>query len=81
MPEHLTAEKKLWGNLVQHCGSAGKESAHNAGELGSISGLGRSPGERKGYCGLENSTDCMSMGSQRSRTGLSNVHVLTLGDL
>ena len=31
------------------CGSAGKESACNAGDLGSIPGLGRSPGERKGY--------------------------------
>ena len=26
------------------CGSAGKESAYSAGDLGSISGLGRSPG-------------------------------------
>jgi len=31
------------------CGLAGKESACNAGDLGSIPGLGRSPGERKGY--------------------------------
>ena len=31
------------------CGSAGKESACNAGGLGLISGLGRSPGEGKGY--------------------------------
>ena len=31
------------------CGSAGKESACNVGDLGSISGLGRSPGEEKGY--------------------------------
>ena len=49
------------------CGSAGKESAHNAGDLGSFPGLGRCPGEGKGYplqyCGLENSMD--SMGSQR----------------
>ena len=30
------------------CGSAGKESACNAGELGSIPGLGRSPGEGHG---------------------------------
>ena len=48
------------------CGSAGKESACNAGALGSIPGLGRSPGEGKGYplqySGLEN-----SMGSQRVR--------------
>ena len=31
------------------CGSAGKESACNAGDLDSIPGLGRSPGEGKGY--------------------------------
>ena len=31
------------------CGSAGKESAWNMGDLGSIPGLGRSPGEGKGY--------------------------------
>ena len=31
------------------CGSAGKESACNAGDLGSIPTLGRSPGEGKGY--------------------------------
>ena len=42
-------------------GSDGKESACNAGDPGSISGLGRSPGEGNGnplqyYC-LENSTD------------------------
>ena len=44
------------------CGSAGKESACNAGDLGSIPGLGRSPGERNGYSlqysGLENSSLC-----------------------
>ena len=42
-------------------GSAGKESACNVGDLGSIPGLGRSPGEGKGYplqyAGLENSMD------------------------
>ena len=30
-------------------GSAGKESSCNAGDLGLIPGLGRSPGEGKGY--------------------------------
>ena len=30
-------------------GSAGKESACNAGDLGSTAGLGRSPGEGAGY--------------------------------
>ena len=42
-------------------GSAGKESAYNVGELVSIPGLGRSPGEGKShplqYSGLENSMD------------------------
>ena len=41
------------------CGSAGKKSTCNVGDLGSIPGLGRFPGERKGYplwySGLENS--------------------------
>ena len=31
------------------CGSAGKESTCNVGDLGLIPGLGRSPGEGKGY--------------------------------
>ena len=31
------------------CGSAGKESAFDVGDLGLIPGLGRSPGEGKGY--------------------------------
>ena len=31
------------------CGSAGKEPTCNAGDLGLIPGLGRSPGEGKGY--------------------------------
>ena len=34
---------------VLYCGSAGKESTCNEGDLGSILGLGRSPGEGKGY--------------------------------
>ena len=48
------------------CGSSGKESSCNAGDLGLISGLGRSPGEGKGYplqySGLENSMDCIVHG-------------------
>jgi len=31
------------------CGSAGKESVCNAGDLGSIPGFARSPGEGKDY--------------------------------
>ena len=60
------------------CGSAGKESACNAGDLGSIPGLGRSPGEGKGYplqySGLENSMDCIVHGVAKSRTRLSDFH-------
>ena len=44
-------------------GSAGRESSCNAGDLGLIPELGRSPSEGKGYplqySGLENSTNCM----------------------
>ena len=43
------------------CGSAGKESARNAGDLGLIPGLGRYPGKGRDYLlqysGLENSMD------------------------
>ena len=37
------------GFLGFPCGSAGKESACNDGDVGSIPVLGRSPGEGKGY--------------------------------
>ena len=58
------------------CGSAGKESACNAGDLDSIPGLKRSPGEGKGYplpySGLENSMDCIVYGVAKSQTPLSD---------
>ena len=61
-------------------GSAGKESTCNAGDLGSIPGLGRSPGEEKGYplqySGLESSLDCIVRGVSKSRTRLSNFHFI-----
>ena len=57
------------------CGSAGKESARNAGDLGLIPALGRSPGEGKGYplqySVLENSMDCIVHGVTKSWTRLS----------
>ena len=60
------------------CHSTGKESACNVGDLGSIPGLGRSPGEGKGYalqyCGLENSMDCIVHGFVKSLTWLSDFH-------
>ena len=58
-------------------GTSGKESA-NAGDLGSIPGLGRSPGEGNGhplqYSGLENSVDCIVHGVAKSWTQLNNFH-------
>ena len=54
------------------CDSAGKESACNVGDLGSIPGLGRSPGEGKGYplqySGLENTMNCILRGVAKSWT-------------
>ena len=59
-------------------GSAGKKSACDARDPGSISGLGRSPGEGKSYplqySGLENSMDCTVHGVAKSRTRLSDFH-------
>ena len=59
-------------------GPAGKESARNAGDLGSIPGSGRSPGEGNGYAfqysGLENPMDCIVYGVTRSQTQLSGFH-------
>ena len=47
------------------CSSVGKESTCSAGDLGSVSGLGRSPGERNGnplqYPCLEKSHGLMSL--------------------
>ena len=61
------------------CGSAGKESTCNAGDLGSIPGLGISPGEGKGYpfqySGLENSMDCIVHWVAKSWTGLNDFHL------
>ena len=60
------------------CGSAGKESIYNMGDLGLIPELGRSPGERKGYplqySGLEKSMGCTVHGIGKSQTRLSDFH-------
>ena len=53
-------------------GSDGKASVYNAGDPGSIPGLGRSPGEEKGYpfqySALENSMDSIVHGVTKSWT-------------
>ena len=55
-----------------------KESSYNVGDLGSIPGLGRSPGEGKGYSlrysSLESSMDSIVHGVAKSRTQLSDFH-------
>ena len=58
--------------LGRPSGSAGKECSCNVGDLGSIPGLGKSPGEGNGYplqySGLENSMDCIAHEVAKSRT-------------
>ena len=63
-------------------GSDGKESAHSAGDLGLIPGLGRSPAEGNGYplqySDLENSMDCLVHGVAKSQTRPSDFHFTLL---
>ena len=80
MQETLVLKKILWRRdrlpspvfLGFPGGSAGKESVCNVGDLGSIPGLGRSPGEGNSYplqySGLENSMDCIVNGVAKSQT-------------
>ena len=75
-------EKVSWdGTLGVPCGSVSKESACNAGELGLIPGLGRSPGGGNGnplpYPCLENPLDSGAWwatvhGFTESQTQLNN---------
>ena len=59
-----------------------KESACHVGDLGSIPGLGRSPGEGKGYplqySGMENSIDCIVHEVTKSQTWLSDFHFTSI---
>ena len=68
----------MLGDMGFPGGSESKESACNAGVLGSIPGLGRSPGEGKGsplqYSGLENCMDSKVHEVAKSWTRLSNFH-------
>ena len=81
--------RKIWGflffvlqaytvSLGFPCGPAGRESTCDAGDLGLIPGLGRSPGEGNGYLlqdsGLENSVDCIVHGVTKSQTQLGDFH-------
>ena len=63
-----TSYSSLYHNLLVHLTNI----------YGLIPGLGRSPGEGKGYplqySGLETSMDCVDHGVAKSRTGLSAFH-------
>ena len=88
--KNIYLPKKMYRNIYRSfiyslpAGSDNKESACNAGDLGSIPGLGRCPGEGNGYplqysC-LENSTDrgtwqATVHGVAKSRTWLSDLHL------
>ena len=70
----LSHHKAAFGRGLCICGSAGKESACNMGDLSSIPGLGRSPGEGNSHSSIlaweipwtEESGGLQSMGSQLS---------------
>ena len=66
--------------MLLPCGSAGKESTRNVGDLGSIPELGRSPGEGNSYplqyYGLENSMVYIVHGVVKSRQ-IHMVHWIT----
>ena len=70
MPSSKGSSQPRDRNLGFPGGSAGKESVCNAGDLGLIPGLGRSPGEGNSYLlqnsGLENSMDCIVHGVAKS---------------
>ena len=61
-----------------YCGSVGKESTCNTGDLSLIPVLGGSPRKGKGYplqySGLENSLDCIVHGVTMSQTQLNDFH-------
>ena len=63
---------------IRSGGSAGKEYTCNAGDLGSIPGLGRYPGKGHGYplqySGLKNSMDCTVHRVTKTWTQLSGFH-------
>ena len=63
-------------------GSASKEAACNVRDLGSIPGLGRCPGEGKGYLlqcsGLENFMDWNNRLVPNRKRSMSRLYIVTL---
>ena len=64
-------------------GAAGTESACYVGNLGSIPGLGRFPGEGNGYplqySGLKNSMDCIVLGVAEEADTTERLLLLHIG--
>ena len=86
MSVSMSMTKQIWDSQSMEIpsGSDGEESAHDAGDLGSVPALGRSSGEGNGYplqCScLENSMDrgvwwAIVHGISESRTQLSDLHL------
>ena len=75
---HILEFKFKWDLTKTPGVSPGKESTYNEGDLCLIPGLGRSPGEGKGYplqCfGLENPIGVIVHGVAKSQTWLSDLH-------
>ena len=71
-----------FASMIFPSGSAGKESSCSGGDLGSVSGLGRSPGEGKGYplqySGLESSVECLVHEVTKSQTWLRGFQFISL---
>ena len=75
---NIWGTKKIKFDTSRGLNKITEESACNAGDLGSIPGLGRSPGKGKGYPlqdpDLENCMDCRVHGVTKSWTQLSDFH-------
>ena len=81
LQHHSSKASILWASGFPGS-SSGKQSAYNVGDLGSVPGLGRSPGEGNDYLlqysGLENPIDCIVCGVAKSQTQLSNFYFLLI---
>ena len=78
LAQHTVGEQELPDDGHLPGGSADKEPACTAGDLGSVPRSGRSPGEGNSYplqySGLENSRDYTVRGVAKNRTRWSNFH-------
>ena len=80
--EQIRNTKTFWASQVLLVVKNPPANAGDVGDVGSIPGSGRSPGEEKGYplqySGLENSMDCIIHGVTKSQTQLNDFHLIFL---